>query len=143
MRRCIHDHLQYKQKYVKHKDLTKSRISRDEKCVKSVYNVLSKDFIPSFGEQQLVFISTGIVVAESEAHKIMQAYVNGKTAMQLFIDNRLSNNPKASFFDPIKKNENIRFHSKQNKSLQHVNIFLKVLFDQSDYCVFILTSSYY
>ena len=48
----------------------------------------------------------------------MQAYVNEKTAMQSFIDNRLSNNPKALSFDPIKKNENTRFHSKQNKSLQ-------------------------
>ena len=33
----------------------------------------------------------------------MQAYVNGKTAMQSFIDNRLLNNPNTSFFDPIKK----------------------------------------
>ena len=33
----------------------------------------------------------------------MQAYDNGKTAMQSFIDNRLSNNSKALFFDLIKK----------------------------------------
>ena len=101
--RCIHDHLEYDQKYVKSKNLTKSRISRDEKDVKSVYNVLSEVFIPPFSEQPQVSISTGIVVAESEADKIMQTYVNGKTAMQSFIDKRLSNNPKASFFDPIKK----------------------------------------
>ena len=83
--------------------MTKSRISRDEKAVKSVYNVLSEVFLPPLSEQPLVSISTGIAVAESEADKIMQAYVNGKTAMQLFIDNRLSNNLNASFFDPIKK----------------------------------------
>ena len=103
LRRCIHYLLQFEQKNVKHKDLTKSRISRDEKDVKSVYNVLSAIFIPRFSEQSLVSISTGTVVAESEADKVMEAYVNGKTAMQSFIDNRLSNNPKASFFDPIKK----------------------------------------
>ena len=118
MRRCVHDHLQYEQKYVKHKDFTKSRTSRDEKDVKSVYSVLSEVFIPPFSKQPLVSISKGIVVAESEADKIKQAYVHGKTAMQSFIDNRLSNNPKASFFDTIKKNENTRLHSKQNKSLQ-------------------------
>ena len=103
LRRCIHYLLQFEQKNVKHKDLTKSRISRDEKDVKSVYNVLSAIFIPRFSEQLLVSISTGTVVAESEADKVMEAYVNGKTAMQSFIDNRLSNNPKVSFFDPIKK----------------------------------------
>ena len=54
LRRCIHDHLQYEQKYVKHKDLTKSRISRDEKDVKSVYKVLSEVFILPFSEQPLV-----------------------------------------------------------------------------------------
>ena len=94
LRRCIHYLLQFEQKNVKHKDLTKSRISRDEKDVKSVYNVLSAIFIPRFSEQLLVSISTGTVVAESEADKVMEAYVNGKTAMQSFIDNRLSNNPK-------------------------------------------------
>ena len=64
---------------------------------------MSEVFIPPFSEQQLVSISTGIVVAESEADKIMQAYDNGKTAMQSFIDNRLSNILKALFFDLIKK----------------------------------------
>ena len=54
LRRCIHDHLQYEQKYVKHKDLAKSRISRDEKDVKSVYKVLSEVFILPFSEQPLV-----------------------------------------------------------------------------------------
>ena len=81
--RCIHDHLEYDQKYVKSTNLTKSRISRDEKDVKSVYNVLSEVFLPPLSEQPLVSISTGIAVAESEADKIMQAYVNGKTAMQI------------------------------------------------------------
>ena len=71
LRRCIHAHLHYEQKYVKHEDLTKSKFSRDEKDVKSVYNVLSEVFIPPFSEQSLVSISTGIVVAESEADKIM------------------------------------------------------------------------
>ena len=83
--------------------MTKSIISRDEKDVKSVYNVLSEVFLPPLSEQPLVSISTGIAVAEIEADKIMQAYVNGKTAVESFIDNRLSNNPNASFFDPIKK----------------------------------------
>ena len=101
LRRCIHDHLKYEQKYVKHKDLTKSRIGREEKDAKSVYNVLSEVFTPPFSEQPLVSISTGIVVTENEADKVMQAYVTGKTAMQSFIDNRLSSNTKASFFDPI------------------------------------------
>ena len=81
--------------------MTKSRIGREEKDAKSVYNVLSEVFTPPFSEQPLVSISTGIVVTENEADKIMQAYVTGKTAMQSFIDNRLSSNTKASFFDPI------------------------------------------
>ena len=81
--------------------MTKSRISREEKDVKSVYNVLSEVFIPPFSDQPLVSISTGIAVTENEADKIMQAYVTGKTAVQSFIDNRFSSNPKASFFDPI------------------------------------------
>ena len=75
LRRCIHDHLQYEQKYVTHEDLTKSRINRDEKDVKNVYNVLLEVFIPLFSEQRLVSVSTGIVATESEADKIMQAYM--------------------------------------------------------------------
>ena len=101
LRRCIHDHLQYEQKYDKHKDLTTSRISRDEKDVKSVYNVLSEIFIPPFIKQPLVSISTGIVAAESETDKIMQAYINGKTAMQSFTDYQITQ--KLQFLIQLKK----------------------------------------
>ena len=45
----------------------------------------------------------------------MQAYVNGKTAMQSFIDNRLLNNPNASFFDPIKKMKTPGFTVRKTK----------------------------
>ena len=75
--------------------MTKSRISRDEKDVKSV---LSEVFIPPLSEQLLVSTSARTVVTESEADKIMKAVLMGKP----FIDNRLSNNPKTSFYDSIK-----------------------------------------
>ena len=81
--------------------MTKSRISRDEKDVKSVYNVLSEIFIPPFIKQPLVSISTGIVAAESETDKIMQAYINGKTAMQSFTDYQITQ--KLQFLIQLKK----------------------------------------
>jgi hypothetical protein len=103
LRNCFHEHLHYQNKASKHKDLTASRIERDEKDVQSVVNVLTDVFIPPFSEHPLTSISTGITVPEDAAETMLTVQELGKAAMESFINDRLSDDAILSFFDPIKK----------------------------------------
>ena len=111
LRKCLHLHLQYeKQKYA-HKDLTPSRISRDEKDVQAVIDVLTNVFIYPFSDIPFASISTGIVVSEDIAARIIDAKCQGINEMNQFIDNRLGPESKLSFFDQIKRCKTPTFDS--------------------------------
>ena len=111
LRKCLHLHLQYeKQKYA-HKDLAPSRISRDEKDVQAVIDVLTNVFIHPFSDIPLASISTGIVVSEDIAARIIDAKCQGINEMNQFIDNRLGPESKLSFFDRIKRCKTPTFDS--------------------------------
>ena len=50
LRTCFHKHLDYSQQKYKHKDISPSRIRRDERDVISVMAELTEAFIDPFGE---------------------------------------------------------------------------------------------
>ena len=104
LRKCFHEHLQYETQNYIHKDLTPSRIAKDEKDIQSVLNVLTEMFIPPFSDQPQLSMSTGTVVPDSVADRILSAKYIGESAMKSFIDTKLSEEATLSFFDQIKKN---------------------------------------
>ena len=62
LRTSFHRHLDYNQQKYKHKDISPSRIRRDERDVTSFMTVLTEAFTDPFGERPLVGISTGIKI---------------------------------------------------------------------------------
>ena len=103
LRRCFHEHINYKSQLYKHKDLSPSRIQNDESDVSSVIAVLTETFIPPVSETNLLSISTGIEVPVSTANDITGAEKKGEELMATFIEERLKDNPTKTIFDPINK----------------------------------------
>ena len=103
LRECFHQHVMHEPQNYQHKDLTPSRIKRDEANIQSVMSVLDDAFVNPFSEMSLVSISTGIEATDKVATDLFRAYKVGKEAMQEFITNRLCKEPKLNLFDPIKK----------------------------------------
>ena len=101
LRRCFHEHINYKSQLYMHKDLSPSRIQNDESDVSSVITVLTETFIPSLSETNLLSISTGIEVPISTANEIIAAEKKGEDLMATFIEERLKDNPAKTIFDPI------------------------------------------
>ena len=85
LRICFDNHLDYSQQKYKHKDVSPSRIRRDERDVVSVMTVLTEAFIDPFGERSLVGISTGIDILQSLSDDILAAKEKGQEAMDDFI----------------------------------------------------------
>ena len=85
LRICFHNHLDYSQQKYECKDISPSRIRRDERDVVSVMTVLMEAFIDPFGERPLVGISTGIEIPQSLSDDILAAKEKGQEAMDDFI----------------------------------------------------------
>lgn len=103
LRNCFHEHFNYESQQYPHKDLSPSRILKDEEDVAAVLSVLTETFIHPFSEQPLVSISTGIEVPRALSDEILNAENIGTDAMKAFMSERLGIEPVKSFFDPIKK----------------------------------------
>ena len=114
LRSCLHRHTCFDKKSMQHKDLTPARILRDESDVQAILNVLTDVFIPPY-QNPLLSISTGIAVPADCARRIFKAYDDGKIAMDTFMEERLSDNAKKSFFDPIKKMNMPSFSMRKKK----------------------------
>ena len=112
LRTCFHKHLDYNQQKYKHKDISPSRIRRDERDIISVMTVLTEAFIDPFGERPLVGIYTGIEIPQSLSDDILAAKEKGQEAMDDFIQKRLEGDkPHTNFFDPISKMKLATFSS--------------------------------
>ncbi len=103
LRRCLHNHMCFDKKVTQHKDMSESRIQRDDNDVQAVVNVLTEVFVPPFSENPLPSIATGITVPDDAARRVLAAYDLGKGSMESFITDRLSDESTLSLFDPIKK----------------------------------------
>ena len=89
MRGCFQKHLNYHPKAYKHKDLSPSRIRKDEKDVQAVVTILTDVFVNPFSEQPLMSISTGVIPTEKVTNDLMNAQEIGKQAMDKFIFTKL------------------------------------------------------
>ena len=90
----------------KHKDLTKSRILKDEETVSSSKTILTETFINPFLENELVCISNGVLSSEKLKNDLLNAENLDNEALDIFISTRWDENGEAvdnNFFKPIKK----------------------------------------
>ena len=103
IRKSLHSHLKLSPTCYPHKDLTPSRISRDERDVQAVINVAKNVFINPFLQSCLISISNGMVANDAVRDDLLSAKEKGIKAMEEFITSRLSENSQGEFFSPIKK----------------------------------------
>lgn len=103
LRSVFHEYLNFKSQAHKHKDLSPSRIAKDEENIASIISVLQETFVDPFGEQPFLSISRGIVLEELAAQDMLSAKELGSQAMVRFINDRFSVDHPSSIFDPIKK----------------------------------------
>ena len=98
------------------------RIKRDESDVSRVIESIQCSFINPFGEENdLVTLSSGVKATEEIKDHLLNAESYGKSAMDDFVKNRLSEKPVQDFFDPIKKRSLKTFTSLMPKSVVKVN----------------------
>ena len=117
LRTVFHQHLNFTTQRHKHKDLSPSRIVKDENDVQSILSILQDTFVDPFGEQPLLSISRGILVNETAAQDMLSAKEFGSNAMALFIESRFAEDHQSSLFDPIKKQKLRTFDSLDKKKL--------------------------
>ena len=94
LRRCLHEHTNYKKASFEHSDLTASRIKKDRKDVANIISLLN---------DTLVSISSGISIPPEFVDEIMSAKMIGTGLMEQFIRERLLEERNISLFDKIKK----------------------------------------
>lgn len=107
-----------------HKDLGQSRITRDEKDVAAVVDLLDSSWINPFASvvgDPLVSLSTGKVAPDAVAEDLANARTIGEEAHQKFYAERVASVPPIKeFHSPLKKVAAKDFHlsARQEESLQ-------------------------
>ena len=90
VRKLIHQLANYQKSDIIHRDLLPSAISRDEKDIRCIIDVISESFVHPFSSDQLMSITSGIVADATIANDLLHAEETGKKCMQSFIDERLT-----------------------------------------------------
>ena len=111
-------------------NLISSRIRRDENDIPAVVDVLTNVFIHPFSEMTLASISTGIIVNENAAERMLEGKINGINEMGKFISDRLQPGKRLSFFDPFKRNNTMTFDTIKKKK-KPCKIKTKVMSNES------------
>ena len=120
-RAVLHKHLEYKPSRYVHHGLLPGRIKRDESDVSRVIESIECSFINPFVEENdLVILSSGVKATE-EIKDFLNAESYGKSAMDDFVKNRLSEKPVQDLFDPIKKRSLKTFTGLMPRSVVKVN----------------------
>ena len=90
-------------KGVRHPDLTMSKITKDEECVKSLMGIFESIWINQFYSQALDLcnISTGATPGVDVVTDLLNAKEMGKQAHKEFILNRLASERNMKFFDTL------------------------------------------
>ena len=122
LRTCFHKHTNYQLPKYSHPDLNPRHIEKDQNDVQSIFNTLSDTFIDPLSQQPLLSISTGVIIASDKVIlDTQQAQRLGKSAMEEFITERLTDPSSKCFFDPIKKMKLHSFTSMYKTKICKVN----------------------
>ena len=76
-------------------------------------------------------ISTGIIVTENAAERMLEAKINGINEMGKFITDQLQPGKRLSFFDPFKRNNTMTFGTIKKKKKPPCKIKTKVMSNES------------
>ena len=76
-------------------------------------------------------ISTGIIVTENAAERMLEAKINGINEMGKFITDQLQPGKRLSFFDPFKRNNTMTFGTIKKKKKNPCKIKTKVMSNES------------
>ena len=125
LRKILDEFVNYRKQRFSHKDLNPSRISKDEKDVKAILDILSNIFIEPLSENPLLCISSGLLATDEVASDIRHALSTGYDAMQTFIDERLLENAISDIYQPIKRQKLKTFTSMTN--VKKVNVKDRVI----------------
>ena len=77
LRKKLHEFVNYRKQRFSHKDLNPSRINKDEKDVKAIFDILSNTFIEPLSENPLLCISSGLLATDEVASEIQHALSTG------------------------------------------------------------------
>ena len=104
-RQCLHRLINLSVHKSTHKNLTDSRIQKDEMAVKSLMSILTDLFINPLSENNLISISNGTLPPEKVKQDLLKAVTIGTHAMEDLISNRWDEKgePTEDFFKPVKK----------------------------------------
>ena len=94
LRKCLHSHLKLSPTCYPQKDLTPSRIQKDESDVQTIIDVAKNVFINLFSRSSLISISNGIVRLRMLEMDPLNAKEKGMEAMEEFITSSRTENPE-------------------------------------------------
>ena len=103
LRKMLYGYVNYAPQKFPHKDLTSSRIMKDERDIQSVLEVVNNVFINLFSDNDLLCISNGLVATDEVKYDLLTAREKGIKAMVTFHESHLASTPEQDFFTPIKK----------------------------------------
>ena len=103
VRTALHDFVHMRHKTHQHKDLSESRIKKDENDVNSLVSLLQDTFINPFSDNPVLCISNGMVASDEISKDLLNAKDKGRISMETFTNERLSSTATSCLFDPIKK----------------------------------------
>ena len=83
VRKLIHQLANYKKSDIIHRDLLPSAISRDEKDIQCIIDVISESFINPFSSDQLMSITSGIVADATIENDLLHAEETGKSVCKV------------------------------------------------------------
>ena len=101
-RGLIHGMAYYNNAINIHQDLSPNRIQPDEEDVKAIIDVINKNFISPFEEQELMRLSNVVLSMEKVANDLVTGDEKRLAALNAFIEDRLVKQT-TGFYKPIKK----------------------------------------
>lgn len=95
-----------------HPDLSKSRIKKNERDVKSLTEMLERNWINPFStNSDLMVISTGVAAPENVSNDLLKAKDHGTKAYEKFRDERLKRDPPKTKFHERLVKQNLKTFS--------------------------------
>ena len=93
----LYGYVSYAPQKVPHKNLTGSRIMKDERDMQSVLEVVNNVFINPFSDNDLLCISNSLVATDEVKYDLLTAREKGIKAMAIFHESRLASTPEQDF----------------------------------------------
>ena len=85
-----------------HKNLSPSRILKDEQDIQVIIDAAQTLFVSPFSKSELLCISNGMIATKDVKDDLLSTEEKGRAAMTKFLENRFVENAEVKFFSPVK-----------------------------------------